>query len=48
MIKKNLDLLQLRDHIIRTEPLEIAAHDLGISAQSVKKHIHRHPEGVAT
>jgi WhiB family redox-sensing transcriptional regulator len=48
MIKSNLELLQLRDHIIRTEPLEIAAHDLGITPLSLKKHIHRHPEGVAT
>jgi WhiB family redox-sensing transcriptional regulator len=47
MIKKNLDLLQLRDHIINTEPIEIAAHDLGLSPLSVKRHIHRHPQGVS-
>ena len=47
MIKKNLDLLQLRDHIINTEPLEIAAHDLGITPDSLRRHNTRHPEGVA-
>jgi hypothetical protein len=47
MIKKNLDLLQLRDHIIATEPLEIAAHDLGITPDSLRRHNTRHPEGVA-
>jgi len=47
MIKKNLDLLQLRDHIIATEPLEIAAHDLDITPDSLRRHNTRHPEGVA-
>ena len=48
MIKSNLELLQLRDHIIATEPLEIAAHDLGITPESLRRHNTRHPEGVST
>jgi hypothetical protein len=47
MITSNLHLLQLRDHIIATEPLEIAAYDLGITPDSLRRHIFRHPQGVA-
>lgn len=47
MITSNLHLLQLRDHIIATEPIEIAAHDLGITPDSLRRHIFRHPQGVA-
>ena len=48
MITQNLHMLQLRDHIIATEPREIAAHDLGITPDSLRRHIFRHPQGVST
>ena len=48
MITQNLHMRQLRDHIIATEPIEIAAHDLGLSPLSVQRHILRHPQGVST
>lgn len=47
MITINLHMRQLRDHIIATEPLEIAAHDLGITPDSLRRHNIRHPQGVA-
>ena len=44
MITTNLHMRQLRDHIIATEPLEIAAYDLGITPDSLRRHIFRHPQ----
>ena len=48
LISKSAEQRQLRDHIIRTEPLEIAAHDLGITPDSLRWHNTRHPQGVST
>ena len=45
MITINLHMRQLRDHIIAIEPIEIAAYDLGITADSLRRHIFRHPQG---
>ena len=45
MITQNLHMRQLRDHIIATEPIEIAAYDLGITPDSLRRHIFRHPQG---
>ena len=47
MITSNLHMRQLRDHIIATEPIEIAAYDLGITPDSLRGHIFRHPQGVS-
>lgn len=47
LIKKSAEQRQLRDHIIRTEPHDIAAHDLGITADSLKRHLQRQKQGTA-